>query len=221
MRQAYQEQLDDVTSRLIGMTRKAGEQIRTATTALLEADIQLADRTVAADVSLNRDQLEIVERILELVARQAPVAGDLRAVLSAQRSSSDIERMGDLAVHVAKVARMRYPDVAIPEEFRTTFKDMGRTAEAMATKAGAVLGTRDLEGAAELAGDDDEMDRLHRSLFIVIFDDDWTRGVEVAVDVALLGRYYERFADHAVNVAANVRYLVTGEVEWSPDGPAH
>jgi phosphate transport system protein len=219
MRQAYQEQLDDVTSRLIGMTRKAGEQIRTATAALLEADIQLADRTVAADVDLNRDQLEIEELILELVATQAPVAGDLRAVLSAQRSSSDIERMGDLAVHVAKVARMRYPEVAVPDEFRTTFKDMGRTAEAMAAKAGAVLATRDLEGAAELASDDDEMDRLHRSLFVVIFDDDWTRGVEVAVDVALLGRYYERFADHAVNVAANVRYMVTGEVEWSADGP--
>ncbi|HET6729901.1 MAG TPA: phosphate signaling complex protein PhoU [Jiangellaceae bacterium] len=219
MRQAYQEQLEDVTSRLIGMTRKAGEQIRTATAALLEADIQLADRTVAADVDLNRDQLEIEELILELVATQAPVAGDLRAVLSAQRSSSDIERMGDLAVHVAKVARMRYPEVAVPDEFRTTFKDMGRTAEAMAAKAGAVLATRDLEGAAELASDDDEMDRLHRSLFVVIFDDDWTRGVEVAVDVALLGRYYERFADHAVNVAANVRYMVTGEVEWSADGP--
>ena len=219
MRQAYQEQLDDVTSRLIGMTRKAGEQIRTATAALLEADIQLADRTVAADVDLNRDQLEIEELILELVATQAPVAGDLRAVLSAQRSSSDIERMGDLAVHVAKVARMRYPEVAVPDEFRTTFKDMGRTAEAMAAKAGAVLATRHLEGAAERASDDDEMDRLHRSLFVVIFDDDWTRGVEVAVDVALLGRYYERFADHAVNVAANVRYMVTGEVEWSADGP--
>jgi len=219
MRQAYQEQLEDVTSRLIGMTRKAGEQIRAATAALLEADIQLADRTVAADVDLNRDQLEIEELILELVATQAPVAGDLRAVLSAQRSSSDIERMGDLAVHVAKVARMRYPEVAVPDEFRTTFKDMGRTAEAMAAKAGAVLATRDLEGAAELASDDDEMDRLHRSLFVVIFDDDWTRGVEVAVDVALLGRYYERFADHAVNVAANVRYMVTGEVEWSADGP--
>jgi phosphate transport system protein len=219
MRQAYQEQLEDVTSRLIGMTRKAGEQIRTATAALLEADIQHADRTVAADVDLNRDQLEIEELILELVATQAPVAGDLRAVLSAQRSSSDIERMGDLAVHVAKVARMRYPEVAVPDEFRTTFKDMGRTAEAMAAKAGAVLATRDLEGAAELASDDDEMDRLHRSLFVVIFDDDWTRGVEVAVDVALLGRYYERFADHAVNVAANVRYMVTGEVEWSADGP--
>lgn len=221
MRQAYQEKLEEVTSRLIGMTRKAGEQIRAATAALLEADIQLADRTVAADVDLNRDQLEIEELILELVATQAPVAGDLRAVLSAQGSSSDIERMGDLAVHVAKVARMRYPEVAVPDEFRTTFKDMGRTAEAMAAKAGAVLATRDLEGAAELAVDDDEMDRLHRSLFVAIFDDDWTRGVEVAVDVALLGRYYERFADHAVNVAANVRYMVTGEVEWSADGPTY
>ncbi|HEU0213510.1 MAG TPA: phosphate signaling complex protein PhoU [Jiangellaceae bacterium] len=221
MRQAYQEKLEEVTSRLIGMTRKAGEQIRAATAALLEADIQLADATVAADVGLNRDQLEIEELILELVATQAPVAGDLRAVLSAQGSSSDIERMGDLAVHVAKVARMRYPEVAVPDEFRTTFKDMGRTAEAMAAKAGAVLATRDLEGAAELAVDDDEMDRLHRSLFVAIFDDDWTRGVEVAVDVALLGRYYERFADHAVNVAANVRYMVTGEVEWSADGPTY
>ncbi|HEX6577479.1 MAG TPA: PhoU domain-containing protein, partial [Jiangellaceae bacterium] len=132
MRQAYHEKLEDVTSRLIGMTRKAGEQIRAATAALLEADIQLADATVAADVGLNRDQLEIEELILELVATQAPVAGDLRAVLSAQGSSSDIERMGDLAVHVAKVARMRYPEVAVPDEFRTTFKDMGRTAEAMA-----------------------------------------------------------------------------------------
>ncbi|HET6755250.1 MAG TPA: phosphate signaling complex protein PhoU [Jiangellaceae bacterium] len=220
MRQAFQEQLEDVNHRLVEMSRQAGEQIRAATTALLDADIQLADRTVAADVELNRAQLDIEERILELMARQAPVAGDLRTVLAAQRSGLDIERMGDLAVHVAKIARMRYPEVAVPEEFRTTFKDMGHTAEAMAAKAGAVLRLRDLDAAAELASDDNEMDRLHRTLFVVMFDDDWDRGVGVAVDVALLGRYYERFADHAVNVAANVRYLVTGEVEWISGGPA-
>jgi phosphate transport system protein len=220
MRQAFQEQLEDVNHRLVEMTRRAGDQIRTATTALLDADIQVADQTVAADVELNRAQLEIEERILELMARQAPVAGDLRTILAAQRSGLDLERMGDLAVHVAKIARMRYPEVAVPEEFRTTFKDMGYTAEAMATKAGAVLRLRDLDAAAELANDDDEMNRLHRSLFVVMFDEDWHRGVSVAVDVALLGRYYERFADHAVNVAANVRYLVTGEVEWMAPGPA-
>jgi phosphate transport system protein len=216
MRQAFQEQLEDVNHRLVEMIRRAGDQIRTATAALLDADIGLADQTVAADVELNRDQLEIEELILELVARHAPVAGDLRTVLAAQRSGLDIERMGDLAVHVAKIARMRYPEIAVPEEFRTTFKDMGNTAEAMAAKAGAVLRLRDLDAAAELATDDDEMNRLHRSLFVVIFDEEWARGVEVA----LLGRYYERFADHAVNVAGNVRYLVTGEVEWTSGGPA-
>jgi len=221
MREAYYEQLEDVTSQLIGMTRKAGDQIRAATTALLDADIQLADQTVAADADLNRDQLEVDARILELMATQAPVAGDLRTMLAAQGSSSDLERMGDLAVHVAKVARMRYPDIAVPEEFRTTFKDMGRTAEAMAAKAGSVLRLRDLDAAVELATDDDEMDRLHRSLFVVMFDEGWSRGVEVAVDVALLGRYYERFADHAVNIAANVRYMITGEVEWSDGTSGH
>jgi phosphate transport system protein len=221
MREAFTERLEGITSQLIDMTRKAGDQIRAATTALLDADIQLADRTVAADAELNRDQLEVDERVLELMATQAPVAGDLRTMLAAQRSASDLERMGDLAVHVAKVARMRYPEVAVPEEFRTTFKNMGQTAEAMAAKAGSVLRLRDLEAAVELATDDDEMDRLHRSLFVVMFDDSWSRSVEVAVDVALLGRYYERFADHAVNIAANVRYMVTGEVEWSASGPGH
>ncbi len=221
MREAFHEQLDEVTGRLVGMTRKAGEQINGATTALLEADIQLADRTVAADASINRDQLEVDEQLLEMMARQAPVAQDLRAVLSAMRSTADIERMGDLAVHVAKITRMRYPDCALPDEFRGTFRSMGDTAAAMANKAGAVLRSRDLVTADELARDDDEMDRLHRSLFQVMFDSGWGRSVEVAVDIALLGRYYERFADHAVHIAVNVRYLVTGELEWADSSPGH
>ena len=221
MREAFHEQLDEIAGRLVGMTRKAGEQINAATTALLEADIQLADQTVAADASINRDQLEVDERLLEMMARQAPVARDLRALLSAMRSTSDIERMGDLAVHVAKIARMRYPDCAVPEEFRRTFRDMGDTAGAMANKAGTVLRTRDLDSADQLARDDDEMDQLHRSLFRVMFDSGWNRSVEVAVDVALLGRYYERFSDHAVHIAVNVRYLVTGEVEWADSSPGH
>jgi phosphate transport system protein len=221
MRELFQEQLDEITGRLVGMTRKAGEQITNATKALLEADIHIADQTVAADASINRDQLEIDEQVLELMALQAPVARDLRTALSAMRNTADLERMGDLAVHVAKIARMRYPEVAVPEEFHATFRDMGSTAAAMVHKAGTVLRLRDLDVAAELATDDDEMDRLHRSLFLVMFDQDWRRDVEVAVDVALLGRYYERFADHAVHIAVNVRYLVTGEVEWADSSPGH
>jgi phosphate transport system protein len=214
MREAYRKQLDEVTERLVDMTRLAGEQIVAATGALLGADLEMAEHVVATDSVINRGQFEIDELILELIATQGPVAGELRLVTSALRTTSDIERMGDLAVHVAKVARMRYPDHAVPDELRETFAAMGRSAAAMAAKAGEVLLSQDVDKAAELAVDDNEIDRLHRSLFLVLFDDAWTGGVEVAVNIALLGRYYERFADHAVEIANNVRYLVTGEIEW-------
>jgi phosphate transport system protein len=213
MRDAYHEQLDAMNGRLVGMTRKAGEQMELATKALLGADLDAAEKTVAGDTVINRDQVEVDEQIIEVMATQGPVAGDLRVVTAALRITADIERMGDLAVHIAKIARMRYPDHAVPEELRGTFTSMGTTAVEMAAKAGRVIKTRDLESAAELALDDNEMDRLHRSLFLVLLDDDWDRGVEAAVDIALLGRYYERFADHAVEIAGDVRYLVTGELQ--------
>ncbi|NED98876.1 phosphate signaling complex protein PhoU [Phytoactinopolyspora halotolerans] len=213
MRDAYREQLDAVTGRLVGMIRKAGEQMHLATRALLDADLEQAEKVVGGDAPINRDQLEIDELTIELMATQGPVASELRMVTAALRTTADIERMGDLAVHIAKIARMRYPDHAVPAELRETFAAMGKTAEEMAQKAGEVLRTHDLTSAAELSRDDNEMDRLHRSLFLVLLDDAWDRGVEPAVDIALLGRYYERFADHAVEIAGHVRYLVTGEIQ--------
>ena len=219
MREAYRERLDEVNGRLVGMIRKAGDQIRFSTTALLEVDLELAERVLSSDSEINRDQLEIDEQVLELMATQGPVASELRTVTAALRTTSDAERMGDLAVHVAKIARMRYPEHAVPEELRATFGAMGQTAADMADKASEVLRKLDLAAAAELALDDNEMDRLHRSLFLVLLDEEWNRGVEVAVDIALLGRYYERFADHAVEIATNVRYMVTGEIEWADTAP--
>ncbi|NED94830.1 phosphate signaling complex protein PhoU [Phytoactinopolyspora alkaliphila] len=213
MRDAYHEQLDAVNGRLVGMTRKAGEQIQLATRALLGAELDAAEKTVAGDAVINRDRHEVDEQVIEVMATQGPVARDLRVVTAALRITADIERMGDLAVHVAKIARMRYPDHAVPEELRSTFASMGTTAVEMADKAGQVISTRDVQTAAQLAHDDNEMDHLHRSLFLVLLDDDWDRGVEAAVDIALLGRYYERFADHAVEIAGHVRYLVTGELQ--------
>ncbi|MFW6091046.1 MAG: phosphate signaling complex protein PhoU [Actinomycetota bacterium] len=221
MREAFQEQLDEITDRLVAMARTAGQQIARATDALLEADIQLADQTVSADATINRDQLEIDEQVSELLARQAPVARDLRLALSALRNTADIERMGDLAVHVAKIVRMYHPHAAVPEEFRDTFRRMGETAASMADKASTVLRQRDVDTAMQLSRDDDEMDRLHRSLFRVMFDSDWDRGVETAVNIALLGRYYERFADHAVHIGTHVRYLVTGEAERADSQAGH
>jgi phosphate transport system protein len=136
-------------------------------------------------------------------------------VVTAMRMSADLERMGDLARHVAKVARLRYPNSAIPPMMRSTVLEMGQVAERIVAKAGSVIAGKDIETALALERDDDEMDRLHRDIFNMLMDDKWTAGTEAAVDATLVSRYYERFADHAVSVARRVVYLVTGE--WHTD----
>jgi phosphate transport system protein len=153
----------------------------------------------------------IEERCFELIALQQPVAGELRMIVAALRMVSDLERMGDLSVHVAKVARLRVPDVAIPDELVPTIDRMAAVAERMVGQAASVIAERDVEGAIALEESDEEMDQLRRSSFRRMLADDWAHGVEPAVDIALLGRYYERIADHAVSLARRVVYLVTGE----------
>jgi len=149
----------------------------------------------------------------DLLARQQPVATDLRVIVTSMRMSSDIERMGDLARHVAKVARLRYPESAVPAELRSTILQMGQVAERIVEKAGSVIAARDVEAAQQIERDDDAMDDLHRELFARVTDSSWQHGTEAAVDITLLGRYYERFADHAVSVAHRVIWLVTGEFD--------
>jgi len=146
-----------------------------------------------------------------VLALQQPVAIDLRSIVTALRMSSDLERVGDYAVHIAKVARRRYPASVIPVELRATILEMGQAATRIAVKAGTVIATRDLALAAQLLADDDTIDDLHASLFTTLLDGNWEHGVEAAIDLALLGRYYERLADHAVSVSHAVTYLVTGE----------
>jgi phosphate transport system protein len=124
----------------------------------------------------------------------------------------DLERMGDLAGHIAKIARRRYPGSAVPPELRSVILEMGQIAQRIVAKAGSVIAGHDAELAAELESDDDAMDALHRRLFRIVLDDDWSQGMEAAIDITLLGRFYERFADHAVSVARRVVYLVTGEM---------
>jgi phosphate transport system protein len=144
------------------------------------------------------------------MARQQPVAGDLRTLVASIRMSSDIERMGDLAHHIAKLARMRYPACAVPPELVFIIQEMGQVAQKIITKTMGVITSHDTLAAVELEKDDDEMDKLHRKLFEIILDDNWAHGIETAIDLTLLGRYYERYADHSVSVARRVYFLVTG-----------
>jgi phosphate transport system protein len=211
MRDSFHEDLNKISVQLVEMTRLAGSAMSRATTALLDADLHLAESVIASDEQIDALRRELDERSIDLLARQQPVATDLRMVVTAMRMSSDLERMGDLARHVAKVARLRYPDSAIHPVMRSTVLEMGQVAERIVAKAGSVIAGKDIETALALERDDDEMDRLHRDIFNMLMDGKWQYGTEAAVDATLVGRYYERFADHAVSVARRVVYLVTGE----------
>jgi len=211
MRTSFHEDLDKISVQLVEMSRLAGSAMARATTALLDADLHLAESVIAADEQIDELRRELDDLAIDLLARQQPVATDLRMVVTAMKMGSDLERMGDLARHVAKVARLRYPKSAIHPVMRSTILEMGQVAERIVAKAGSVIAGKDIESALALERDDDEMDRLHRDIFNLLLDGKWTHGTEAAVDATLVGRYYERYADHAVSVARRVVYLVTGE----------
>jgi len=211
MRNAYVDKLDTIVEDLVAMTHEVQEAVARATRALLTADAEVAERVISddADIDAARERVEL--QAFDLLALQQPVAGDLRMLIAALRMVADLERMGDLSVHVAKVARLRVPLVAVPTEMVPTIERMAVVAEKMVGTVAGVIADRDVEGARRMEEDDEEMDQLRRSSFRLMLDDSWSHGVEPAVDIALLGRYYERIADHAVSLARRVVYLVTGE----------
>lgn len=212
MREVYQAQLDTLAETLAGMCDRVAEALRDATRALLEGDLQLAEQVITDDARIDELRSGAEEQAFGLLALQAPVATDLRVVVSAIHAAADIERMGDLALHVAQTARRRHPELALPAEVAPHFAEMGKVGYELATKAARVIRTRDVEAAAELETDDDAMDDLHRHMFTVLMDREWAHGVAAAVDVTLLARFYERYADHAVSVARRIIYVVTGQM---------
>ncbi|MFE3293761.1 phosphate signaling complex protein PhoU [Rhodococcus sp. NPDC059234] len=217
MRVAYNEQMTELADMLGEMAGLAGTAMELATQSLLQADLPLAEQVISDHDQITELSVSCEERAFALLALQAPVAGDLRSVVSGIQIVSDIDRMGALALHVAKIARRRHPNHVLPEEVNGYFAEMGRLAVALGAGAKEVLETRDPERAAKLREEDDAMDDLHRHLFTVLMDREWKHGVAAAVDVTLLGRFYERFADHAVEVARRVIFLVTGKMPVDPD----
>ncbi len=211
MRDAYHEELEALSDSLVEMTRLVGSAINRASTALQDADLTLAESVIAADDAVDALRDELDRRAFDLLARQQPVATDLRTIVTSLRMSADLERMGDLARHLARIARRRFPDSAIPPELRSTIVEMSQVAERLVAKTGSVIAKKDVVVALELERDDDEMDHLHRELFTQLLDKNSPYGVEQAIDVTQIGRFYERFADHAVSVAHRVVYLVTGQ----------
>ncbi|WP_095693401.1 phosphate signaling complex protein PhoU [Candidatus Planktophila versatilis] len=210
IRSVFQEELDGVSQSLVDLSNMASDAIHSATQALIEADLKIAEEVISYDEKIDLYQHDLDTRIIDIIARQQPVASDLRALVTALRMSADLERMGDLAHHVAKVARLRHPANVLPAELKDLVNHIGSVAENISRKIPTVIETRDIEMALQLEKDDDEMDKLHRQLIGTMTNSSWTHGIESAVDITLLGRYYERFADHAVSVSRRVYFLVTG-----------
>ena len=211
MRVQYQQQLDNILSELVEMTGGVRAALSQATAALLRADLSAAELVISGDLAIDDARDRIENDSFEVLARQAPVAGDLRMLVASLRMVADLERMGDLSVHIAKVARLRYPTKAVPAVLEPVIAEMAKTADEMIAAAAEIVETRDVHAAQELEQSDDEMDRLRQSMFRTLLSDDWSEGVEPAVDMALLGRYYERIGDHAVSMARRIVFLVTGQ----------
>ena len=211
MRDAYTDQLESIFTDLASMAVMVETAVARATVALLDGDDGVARAVIAADEAIDAKRDHVEETAFSLLALQQPVAGDLRTVVAALRMVAELERMGDHSVHIAKVARLRVPGVAVPDEAKPTIAAMARLAQDMCAALAHVITEQDVDAALRLAREDDEMDRLRRRSFRELLGGEWRHGVEPAVDLALLGRYYERIADHAVSVANRVVYVVTGE----------
>jgi phosphate transport system protein len=211
MREAFEHELGGIRDLLIDLSVRAGAAMNTATQAMLNADLVAAQSVTAGDDELDDLTGQIERACYDAVARQQPVARDLRLIVSSMQVSSSLERMGDLADHVAKLTQMRHPRSSVPEDVRPMFTQMGAVADQMATRTASLLRSWDLAEASEILALDDEMDRVHRELFTAVLAPTWTHGVEAAIDTTLMSRYYERYADHAVAVARRVIQLVTGQ----------
>ena len=210
MRTVYHEKLAELSEQLGQICAMAGAAMERATQALLQADFAAAEQVISDQDQIAARCTRAEESAIALLALQQPVAGELRSIVSWIQIAADVDRMGALAVHVAKIARRRHPHHVLPEEVNGCFAEMGRLAVELANRAREVLQTRDRAKAAHIREQDDAMDDLHRQLFTMLLDREWLHGVPAAVDVALLGRFYERFADHAVEVGRRVVFQVTG-----------
>jgi len=218
MREVFQQSLREVQDRLVEISELVTVSIEKATQSFNTSDVAVAEEVIANDNRIDQLAIELDELAIDILARQQPVARDLRIVVSALRISASLERMGDMAEHIAQLSRYRFPDKAVPKGLRSTFAEMGRLDVSISRKLTDLLRTQDPRIADEIRNDDDDVDELHASVFEKVLGDTWKGEPVATVDATLASRYHERFADHAVSIAKKVQYLATGD--WIPESTA-
>ncbi|AMM19925.1 PhoU family transcriptional regulator [Frondihabitans sp. PAMC 28766] len=211
MREVFQLELQEVQERLVEIATLVAASIENATKAFHDSDVNLAELVIANDDRIDARAVALDELAIDILARQNPVARDLRIVVSALRISASLERMGDFAEHIAQLARYRFPEKVVPKSLRPTFTEMGQLDVQIAQKLITLLTTEDIALAEEIRNDDDRIDELHLSVFDKVLGETWKGAPADTVDATLASRYHERFADHAVSIAKKVAYLATGD----------
>lgn len=217
MRAVFQQELQEVQERLVEIATLVEQSIEKATSAFNESNVALAEEVIENDSNIDALTVSLDELAIDILARQQPVARDLRIVVSALRVSSSLERMGDMSSHIAQLARYRFPEKVVPKSLRSTFSQMGILDVQIAKKLTELLRTQDPRLAQEIRNEDDKMDELHLSVFDKVLGERWKGDTEETVDATLASRYHERFADHAVSIAKKVFYLATGDWAGSDD----
>ncbi|HET6671945.1 MAG TPA: phosphate signaling complex protein PhoU [Agromyces sp.] len=215
MREVFQQELREVQDRLVETAELVADSIEKATRAFNSSDVGLAEEVIADDYRIDQLTVALDELAITILARQQPVARDLRIVVSALRISASLERMGDMSTHISQLARYRYPDKVVLKSLRPTFAEMGRLDVDIARKLVELLRTEDVVLAEEIRNEDDKVDALHLHVFDKVLGATWKGEAVETVDVTLASRYHERFADHAVSIAKKVQYLATGD--WDPE----
>jgi phosphate transport system protein len=216
MREVFQQELREVQERLVEISRLVVVAITNATTAFNESNVALAEQVIAEDPKIDALASDLDELAISIMALQQPVARDLRIVVSALRMSASLERMGDIAEHIAQLARYRYPDKVAKDNLLEVFSEMGALDVKVAEMLSRLIETEDLALADDIRDSDDRIDELHLSVFEAVLSESWAGTSVNTVDVTLASRYHERFADHAVSIAKKVKYLATGE--WTGSG---
>lgn len=217
MREVFQRELREVQDRLVSIAKLVAESIERSTVAFNKSDVALADTVIAHDPEIDQAALELEELLITIMARQQPVARDLRIVVSALRITASLERMGDISEHIAQLARYRFPDNVVPKSLRSTFQQLGELDVSIAKKLVDLIESENLRLADDIRNDDDKVDALHLSVFDKLLGESWKGAAADTVDATLASRYHERFADHAVSISRKVRYLATGD--WSAPSP--
>jgi phosphate transport system protein len=213
MREVFQNELKEVQDRLVEIATDVTNVMKNATLAFTTSDVSVADQAIASADAISEKALTLDELVIRILARQSPVARDLRILVSALRMSASLERMGALASHIAQIARFRFPGSAIPEALKPVFEEMGKLDVELAKKITKLLANPDVDVARAIQAEDERVDELHRGVFETVLSDSWKENAMFTVDVTLASRYHERFADHVVDISSKVSYLTTGE--WS------